>query len=78
MTRLQTSPGVALAAPIVSAHHSSVAIYDSSRPVEVAGIVEEISWRNTHGQLRLLAADGAIWEAEMSVAPYECLEPEWN
>jgi len=47
------------------AHHSTVAIYDTSRTVEVSGIVEEISWRNPHGQLMLRADDGALWEAEM-------------
>ena len=47
------------------AHHSTVAIYDSSRSVEVAGVVEQISWRNPHGLLTLRADDGAVWEAEM-------------
>lgn len=65
MSRLLTTLAVALAAPIVSAHHSTVAIYDSSRTVEVTGIVEQVSWRNPHGLLRLRDADGAVWEAEM-------------
>jgi hypothetical protein len=47
------------------AHHSTVAIYDGSRTVEVAGTVEEISWRNPHGRLVLRADDGAMWQAEM-------------
>jgi hypothetical protein len=55
----------ALMAQAVLAHHSTVAIYDSNRTVEVTGIVEEISWRNPHGQLMLRADDGALWEAEM-------------
>ncbi|HUF73768.1 MAG TPA: DUF6152 family protein [Gammaproteobacteria bacterium] len=49
----------------VRAHHSTVAIYDGSRTAEVAGVVEEISWRNPHGRLVLRADDGAVWEAEM-------------
>jgi hypothetical protein len=53
------------AAPAVLAHHSTTAIYDSSRTVEVNGIVEEISWRNPHGMLVLRDGDGTVWEAEM-------------
>jgi hypothetical protein len=56
---------LASAAPLLYAHHSTVAIYDSSRTVEVTGIVEEISWRNPHGLLRLRAGDDNVWEAEM-------------
>jgi hypothetical protein len=47
-----------------AAHHSTTAIYDSSRTVEVKGVVEEISWRNPHGEILLRAEDGALWEAE--------------
>lgn len=47
------------------AHHSTVAIYDSNRTIEVTGIVEEISWRNPHGLLVLEDGDGVRWEAEM-------------
>jgi hypothetical protein len=47
------------------AHHSTVAIYDSSTTIEVTGTVEEISWRNPHGRMQLRAADGALWEAEL-------------
>lgn len=55
----------AVMAQSASAHHSTAAIYDSSRTVEASGIVEEISWRNPHGHLMLRADDGALWEAEM-------------
>lgn len=51
------------------AHHSTTAIYDGSRTIEVTGVVEEISWRNPHGRLLLNGPDGAgetvTWEAEM-------------
>jgi Family of unknown function (DUF6152) len=53
-----------LVATAASAHHSTTAIYDSSRTIEVTGTVEAVSWRNPHGQLVLRAADGALWEAE--------------
>jgi hypothetical protein len=52
-----------------AAHHSTVAIYDSSRTVEATGIVEEISWRNPHGRLVVRAqsesSDPVLWEAEI-------------
>ena len=47
------------------AHHSTAAIYDSGRTIEVAGIVEELSWRNPHGELKFRTADGTRWTAEM-------------
>ncbi len=47
-----------------AAHHSTTAIYDSSKTVEVKGVVEEVSWRNPHGRILLRAEDGAVWEAE--------------
>jgi len=58
-----------LPAAVALAHHSTVAIYDAGRTVEVAGIVREISWRNPHGLLLLETSDAAgasvVWEAEM-------------
>jgi hypothetical protein len=59
--------GIGLAAS-AAAHHSTVAIYDSNKTVEVAGVVEEVSWRNPHGQILLRADDGAggtvLWDVE--------------
>lgn len=55
-------------AATAAAHHSTVAIYDPSRTIEVSGVVEDISWRNPHGRLLLRAEDesgtSAVWEAE--------------
>jgi hypothetical protein len=60
---------LALAAPVAVAHHSTVAIYDASRTIEVTGVVREISWRNPHGRMLLETADSGgatvVWEAEM-------------
>ena len=60
---------LALLAPVAAAHHSTVAIYDAGRTVEVTGIVREISWRNPHGRLLLDTVDASgaavVWEAEM-------------
>lgn len=56
------------AAQAAAAHHSTTAIYDASRTIEVTGVVEEISWRNPHGRLLLRTADesgaSVVWEAE--------------
>jgi hypothetical protein len=56
-------------AAVAAAHHSTVAIYDSSQVVEATGIVEEISWRNPHGRLVIRAegavGEAALWEAEI-------------
>lgn len=51
----------------VAAHHSTVAIYDLNRIIEVRGVVDEIHWRNPHGRI-LLSVDEegetAQWEIE--------------
>ena len=44
---------------VAAAHHSTAAIYDGSRTVEVTGTVDAISWRNPHGQILLSARDTA-------------------
>jgi hypothetical protein len=53
---------------MAQAHHSTVAIYDGSRTIEVAGVVDEIHWRNPHGQILLNAQDEdgrtVQWEVE--------------
>jgi hypothetical protein len=71
MTRLGL-PGAAVCGIVfwtanAAAHHSTVAIYDSSRTVEVTGIVEEIHWRNPHGRILLRAEEAGKpvrWEIE--------------
>jgi len=65
MKKLPLFFALAIAAPVLNAHHSTIAIYDGSRTVEVTGIVEQVSWRNPHGSLHFRANDGAVWEAEM-------------
>jgi hypothetical protein len=56
-----------LAAPAI-AHHSQVGIFDSSRRIEVTGVIKSVSWRNPHGQIILEATDenGQVveWDAE--------------
>ena len=72
MTRLGL-PGITLCGVLcwsasAAAHHSTTAIYDSSRTVEVTGVVEEIHWRNPHGRILLRGDDGSgkpvRWEIE--------------
>jgi hypothetical protein len=43
----------------VTAHHSTAAIYDGSRTIEVTGTVDAISWRNPHGQILLNSRDAS-------------------
>jgi hypothetical protein len=70
MTRMVFSVLLAgvLPAGSVLAHHSTVAIYDGSRTIEVTGTVKTIHWRNPHGQIVLEAEDEAggmvEWEIE--------------
>jgi hypothetical protein len=68
MTRLALPVLVLLCATSAAAHHSTTAIYDSGRTIEIAGTVEEIHWRNPHGRivLRVPNASGGtdLWEAE--------------
>ena len=37
----------------VSAHHSLTAAYDSSKHVEIQGVVREFVWRNPHSYVRI-------------------------
>ncbi len=37
----------------VFAHHSFSATYDSSRKVEIEGVVKEFAWRNPHSFMRI-------------------------
>jgi hypothetical protein len=48
-----------LTATSVTAHHSTAAIYDASRTVEVTGVVKSIHWQNPHGQILLNASDAS-------------------
>jgi len=48
-----------LLATSATAHHSTAAIYDSSRTVEITGVVNKIHWRNPHGQILLDVRDAS-------------------
>jgi len=57
-------PGLFLAALLLlatsaTAHHSTAAIYDGSKTIEVTGTVDKIHWRNPHGQILLSARDAS-------------------
>lgn len=59
---------VTIALPL-SAHHSTVGIYDNSRRIEVTGTIKSISWRNPHGRIVLeVVEEGNVveWQAEMA------------
>src|SRR5687767_10629538 len=57
-----------LMATIATAHHSTAGIYDSSKTVEITGVVKTIHWRNPHGQIVLNVRDASgkavPWEIE--------------
>ncbi len=59
-------------ASLVSAHHSNVAMFDTSQKIEVTGVIEQISWRNPHGYILFRVDDGAgnsrLWRAETIAA----------
>src|SRR5262249_6296246 len=50
------------------AHHSQAGIFDSSKTIEVSGVVKSVSWRNPHGQILLSVKDEkgveTVWDAE--------------
>lgn len=54
------------------AHHSNVAMFDTSQKIEVTGVIEQISWRNPHGYILFRVDDGAgnsrLWRAETIAA----------
>jgi hypothetical protein len=58
----------AVLAGAASAHHSQVGIFDSSRTIEITGVIKSVSWRNPHGQIILEVPDengGTVeWDAE--------------
>jgi hypothetical protein len=51
-----------------SAHHSEAGLFDSSRTIEITGVVKSVSWRNPHGHIVLTVTDdkGVMtdWDAE--------------
>ena len=40
--------GVLTAGPLLSAHHSEAAEYDSTKPVKVSGTLTKVEWANPH------------------------------
>ena len=72
MSRLMRSAGVVagitVLASVALAHHSQIGIFDSSKTMELTGVIKTISWRNPHGQILLTVsnADGSetVWDAE--------------
>jgi hypothetical protein len=57
-----------LAAVSALAHHSTAAIYDGSKTIQITGVVAGIHWRNPHGQILLDVPDAkgkkVRWEIE--------------
>jgi hypothetical protein len=60
--------GFTLFAGSARAHHSQAGIFDSTKTIEVTGVIKSVSWRNPHGQI-LLSVRGdtgreTVWDAE--------------
>ncbi|MBN1240101.1 MAG: hypothetical protein JXB36_16475 [Gammaproteobacteria bacterium] len=57
-----------LATCAARAHHSQVGIFDTSRTIEITGVIKSVSWRNPHGRILLEVTDDAgnvvEWDAE--------------
>ena len=62
------SVAVLLAAAVLFAHHSFTAAYDSTKRVEIEGVVKEFVWRNPHSFVRIevTTKEGAteLWNLE--------------
>jgi hypothetical protein len=60
--------GLTLVASFARAHHSQAGIFDSSKNIEVTGVIKSVSWRNPHGQILLSVKDDkgveTVWDAE--------------
>ncbi len=60
--------GLTLLAGSARAHHSQAGIFDSTKTIEVTGVVKSVSWRNPHGQILLSVTDDTgretVWDAE--------------
>jgi len=60
--------GFALLATAARAHHSQAGIFNSTKTIEVTGVIKSVSWRNPHGQILLSVRDQAgretVWDAE--------------
>jgi hypothetical protein len=60
--------GLNMFAGLADAHHSQAGIFDSSKTIEVSGVVKSVSWRNPHGQILLSVKDDkgkeTVWDAE--------------
>ena len=53
---------------VAHAHHSQAGIFDSTKTIEVSGVIKSVSWRNPHGQILLVVTDSkgveTVWDAE--------------
>jgi hypothetical protein len=60
--------GLSIFVGVAHAHHSQAGIFDSTKTVEVTGVVKSVSWRNPHGQILLAVKDEkgkeTVWDAE--------------
>jgi hypothetical protein len=60
--------GLALLTTAARAHHSQAGIFESTKTIEITGVIKSVSWRNPHGQILLAVRDETgketVWDAE--------------
>ena len=62
---------LALSSPLMRAHHSEAAEYDSTKPVKVTGVLTKVEWKNPHVwfYVDVKAEDGTVTTWGFSTAP---------
>ena len=70
-----------IAAPPVFAHHSGAAVFDTTKKLELKGVVTRMEWTNPHAHffLDVRAADGTVtnWNLELA-SPSILLRNGWK
>jgi hypothetical protein len=83
MTKTLTAVAVGLfGVASVGAHHSLSAEFDTTRTVQVRGVVTKIEWMNPHSSVYLTVTDpdGALtsWQTELQGPPGELERRGWS
>ena len=78
---LMVAVGLAVAAPVVQAHHSFAVYFDPSKSVTITGKVTAFRFTNPHGMIALNVADASgkttEWRAETN-APVVLVRRGWT
>jgi hypothetical protein len=72
---------IVLTAPVVGAHHSFDAEYDSKKPITVTGFVTKLDWLNPHAYVYVDVKDdsGAVKNYRIEMGPpYALVRGGWK